>query len=79
MILVSEVPAEFRIKRLYTSNNGKISYFYTFEEDKTGSFELWSNKDLNLEKGKLYNLSFNLHFFNGERRVDLVEVIPYGK
>lgn len=79
MILISEVPAEFRIKRPYTSNNGKTSFFYTFEEENTGSFELWSNKDMNMEKGKLYTLSFNLHFYNGDRRVDLVEVLPYGK
>lgn len=79
MILVSKEPCEFRIKRPYMGKNDKTSYFYTFENDNMGSFELWSNKDFDLKKGSLYSLSFDLHFFNGDRRVDLAEVIPYAK
>lgn len=77
MKLVSDDLCEFRIKREYTSKNtGKKSYFYTFENDHEGSFELWSNDNIGLVKGTLYQLVFDLQFFNGERRVSLKEVIP---
>lgn len=79
MILVSQTPAEFRIKRKYESQNGSISYFYTFECDDLGSFELWAKDDLNLEKGKLYTLVFSMSFYQGSQKVSLKEVKLIGK
>lgn len=77
MVLVSNQPVEFRIKREYTSkNSGNKSFFYTFEEDSMGSFELWSQDNLPLEKGKLYKLQFDLTFFNGDRKINLKDVVP---
>lgn len=79
MELQSKQPAEFRIKRKYEASNGSVSYFYTFENDNLGSFELWSKENFSLEKGKLYNLLFNMSFYQGNQRINLKEVIPNGK
>lgn len=76
MLLVSDSLCEFRIKREYTAQtNGNKSYFYTFENESLGSFELWSKDVYNLEKGKMYKLVFNLSFYQGNKRVDLVNVL----
>lgn len=78
MLLSANEKCEFRIKREYTSSSGKVSYFYTFENDNMGSFELWSNKSIEgLKKGDSYRLSFDLHFYQGNKQIDLVEVVPY--
>ena len=79
MVLVSQTPAEFRIKRKYESQNGSLSYFYTFETDDLGSFELWAKENLDLEKGKLYTLVFSMSFYQGSQKVSLKEVKAIGK
>lgn len=79
MELRSKEAAEFRIKRRYESSNGSVSFFYTFESDDLGSFELWSKENLALEKGKTYNLVFTMSFYQGNQRINLKEVIPSGK
>lgn len=71
--------AEFRIKRKYESSNGSVSWFYTFENDGLGSFELWSKENLSLEKGKTYFLVFSMSFYQGSQRINLIEVVPSGK
>lgn len=79
MILVSKEPSEFRIKRSYTAQNGNNSFFYTFENDEVGSFELWSKDNLALEKGKQYLLKFDLTFYQGDKRINLKGADPIGK
>lgn len=72
MLLESKDFCEFRIKRSYTSkNSGNVSYFYTFENDDLGSFELWCSKDLNLLKGHKYTLQFDMSSFGGDIRYSL--------
>lgn len=76
MLLISDSLCEFRMRREYTSqSNGSKSYFYTFENESIGSFELWSKEVYNLEKGKMYKLVFALSFYQGNKRVDLVNVL----
>lgn len=79
MELSSKEAAEFRIKRTYTASNGSVSYFYTFENDDLGSFELWSKENLPLEKGKQYRLVFIMSFYQGNQNVKLKECISIGK
>lgn len=75
MLLESKDKCEFRIRRTYTSKNtGKTSFFYTFENDDIGSFELWCNKDFKLEKGKFYTLQFDMTSYNNELRYSLVGI-----
>lgn len=51
MLLESKDLCEFRIRREYTSKNtGNKSYFYTFENDDLGSFELWCGKPFDLKR-----------------------------
>lgn len=79
MELTTKTPCEFRLRRNYTAQNGSVSYFYTFENESVGSFELWAKDPMVLEKGKMYNLVFNMGFFQGNQKVTLKEVIPVGK
>lgn len=79
MELTSKTPAEFRIKRSYTAQNGNNSFFYTFESDDLGSFELWSKDNMALEKGKMYTLKFRLSFYQGDMRINLSGVEPVSK
>lgn len=73
MILESKDLCEFRIRRSYTSkNSGNVSYFYTFENDDLGSFELWCGKPLDLKKGNKYKLQFDMTSYGGEIRYSLL-------
>lgn len=72
MLLESKGLCEFRIRRSYTSKNtGKVSYFYTFENEDLGSFELWASDDFKLEKGKNYRLQFDMSSYGGDIRYSL--------
>lgn len=72
MLLESKDLCEFRIKRSYTSkNSGNVSYFYTFENDDLGSFELWCGTNFDLKKGQKYRLQFDMSSFGGDIRYSL--------
>lgn len=79
MELTTKTPCEFRMRRSYTAQNGSISYFYTFEHDDVGSFELWAKEQMVLEKGKMYDLVFTMGFFQGTQKVTLKEAMLHAK
>lgn len=75
MVLESKDLCEFRIRRQYTSkNSGNTSYFYTFENDDLGSFELWCGKLFDLKKGQKYRLQFDMSSYGGDIRYSLIGV-----
>lgn len=76
MLLESKDLCEFRIRRSYTSkNSGNVSYFYTFENDDLGSFELWCSNNFNLVKGQKYRLVFDMSSYGGDIRYSLKDVV----
>lgn len=75
MDFVSTEFCEFRIKRVYVASNGKKSYFYTFENEKLGSFELWCKTDLAVDKGCLYKLVLSMSSYQGDIRYTLTNVL----
>lgn len=77
MKLVADQVCEFRRVVSRPANNGNgINYYYHFEDDDNGAFQLWSRKDFpNLQKGDLVTLVFKTRLWDNKLQFDLDEVV----
>lgn len=78
MRLVSDGNVEFRRVNEVSKNDGKVNFYYTFEDDFC-SFQLFSRERFNLKKGDNCRLVFETRVWNGSVNFDLKEVVTDGK
>lgn len=78
MILVSNDVVEFRRCVSRDGQNG-TNYYYHFEDDQNGAFQIWSKKDLagNVKKGDNVKLTLSTRIWENELRYNLesIEVV----
>lgn len=78
MRLVSDGNVEFRRVNEVHKSDGKVNFYYTFEDDN-GSFQIFSRERFNLKKGDNCRLVFETRVWNGSVNYDLKEVVTDGK
>lgn len=75
MRLVSDELVEFRRRNETEGQNGK-NYYYYFEDDNS-SFQLFSKRKFDLEKGNLYSLVFSTRIWDNKLNFNLEDVLPH--
>lgn len=78
MKLVSEDLVEFRRVTSSTGQNGSTNYYYHFEDDSNGSFQLWSKKQFTgINKGDNVRITINTRLWDNKLQYNLdnIEVV----
>lgn len=81
MQLLTEEPVEFRRVRTSPSKSdpNKMNYYYTFEDDSEGSFQIFSRENFSgLLKGDMVNLNFATRLWDNKLQFDLIGVDKVG-